>query len=254
MGSWNLASISGQATPFEQGALFGNNVICNFKLVYTPSMTGRFVEPPKLDWHEKFIMIEHHKRERWTFEKNMYEHNPTSNTLAVWPSRYIDAYDNAGGQALRDKGSSLLVDKAGQRVPATKLARVTDKADKADAVRDYLKGHGGALLITIHDIPSIQAPKQVAAPPVIGGHRGMIWERKERLLLFNCGVVGGGLRFRAMQYLDVDGSKPKPLWGREAPLAWARADLPLPRGYRDVPAPSTVSDPRPAQFLAGEVW
>lgn len=254
MGRWAVESVTGSSSTMETSDGFGNNFFCNFKLTYRPSKVGRFVEPPKLDWHEKFIMIDHHKRERWVFESNMYEHNPTSRTLGIWPRRYLEAYDAAIGRGSSSIGSARLVDKMNQPIRGEKLKRATENGAKADAVRDYLKANGGSLLITIHDIPSISMPKLVVPPQTPGADRNPVMEHKERLLMLDCGVVGGVLRFKAIQYLNVDGTKPKSQWDREATLSWTRTDLPLPRGYHTVPAPPRVSLRRPPIFMVGECW
>jgi hypothetical protein len=186
MGNWTLESLNGTSDPLNRPT-FGTNFRAHFELRYTPSVPEKFVETPKLDWHEKIHMKKHHKNEWWEFETNMYTHNPSSNTLMVWTRRYIEAYNSAANlrsTAINMKGSSKLLDKRGEAVPVEELgANITDDNTKADAVRNYLKKHGGILAIEIHDIPSINIP------------RGN--EHKERLLVFNCGIEGGNLRLQA---------------------------------------------------------
>ncbi|HEX9887410.1 MAG TPA: hypothetical protein VGA70_13020 [Longimicrobiales bacterium] len=237
MGTWRLESVNGMISAMDQGGLFGNNIHAHYKLTYTPSTFGSFTEMPTLDWHERILMKEHHKGEWWEFETNMYAHNPTSKTLEIWPKRYIAAYDNACGRAFMGKGNCKLVSKAGGAVSARDLGQnITDSKKKAEAVRSYLQKKGGSLLIEIHDIPSINHPT--------GG------EHKERLLLFNVGVIGSPLKLKMEQYLDVDGAKTAAQWGREARLTWAQSwDT---RGLSKVPAPPGVSAPRNQPFFPGE--
>ncbi|MCA9116160.1 MAG: hypothetical protein KDA79_13835 [Planctomycetaceae bacterium] len=238
MGRWSLESVNGVSQPLD-APTFGTNFHAFFRLRYTPVMMDRFVETPKLDWHETIMMKEHHKNECWTFETNMYAHNPCSKTLLIWPRRYVEAYNHAAGRPYNDKGSSQLLDKNGQPVRVQDLGmNIADNGAKADAVRDYLKSKGGILQIEIHDIPSINTPKDD--------------ERKERLLVFDCGLEGGSLRLKAEQYLDVDGSKPRGEWGRGFKMTtgtiWDKGV------FKEVAPPQIVSMQRAAVFTSGECW
>jgi hypothetical protein len=255
MGQWTLEKVGGNVSPMDANGLYGNNFNVGFSIAYKASTFGSFVEPPILDWHEKFIMIEHHKRERWVFEKNMYEHNPCSATLLIWPRRYIEAYNASGGQAPGVKGSSKLFSSKGAAVTRQQLGNAASDLEKADAVRRYLKSNGGRIDLMIHDIPSLNTPAMVAAPPragvMIGGNRP-IPEHKERLLLFNVGILNSGMRWKGYQHVMVSAGVPKPNWTRAAGAGWGVADLALPPGYRDVPAPPQVSMVRPPVFSSGE--
>jgi hypothetical protein len=224
------------------GETYGHNLNAYFKLRYTPATFEKFVEPPRLDWHEKICMKEHHKGQWWEFETNMYTHNPSSKTLLVWPSRYVAAYASAGGGAWMNKGSAKLLDKQGMPVGLDKLGRNhAGAAAQADAVRSYLKTKGGILLIEVHDVPAITTTNLDAD------------EHKERLLIFNCGLEGNaGLRVRAEQYLDVDAAKPRAAWKREFKMAWGTTWAT--RGLSKVAVPPLVGNPRPATFMAGECW
>lgn len=243
MGTWTLESLNGTSDPLNS-ATFGTNFRAHYKLRYTPSpMFDKFVEPPKLDWHEKIHMKEHHKGEWWEFETNMYTHNPLSVTLMVWPRRYLEAYANTAnvpsGAAPNMKGSCKLLDKRGMAVQGKELGlNINDNNKRSDAVRNYLKKHGGILAIEIHDIPSINIPT---------GN-----EHKERLLVFNCGVVGGSLRLQAEQYLNVDAAQPQGNWGRRFNMTWMESWATT--GLRKVAAPSGVANPRAPAFGSGECW
>lgn len=273
LGLWKLNSVTGDVTPYDQNGLFGHNFKVTFTLEYQTSTFGNFTEPPRLDWHEKFIMIEHHKRERWVFEKNMYEHNPTSATLLIWPKRYVEAYEAAAGRAYTGKGSCQLLTKTGTAVTQKQLGAATSGADKANAVRKYLKSHGGRLKIMVHDIPSLNTPVMwtpPALPPLparpgitIGSNRlppaplappAQIPEHKERLLLFNVGLLNGTPRWMGSQHVAVTANVAPGLWPRHGAAGWVMQDLPLPLGYTDVPPPALVSNPRAPLFSDGECW
>ena len=241
MGKWTLESLNGTSDPLN-GATFGTNFRAFYKLRYTPTMFDTFVETPKLDWHEKIHMKEHHKGEWWEFETNMYTHNPSSNTLMVWTRRYLEAYNNAcnlPAGAFNMKGSSKLMDKNGVPVRGKDLGLNLPAGQKqADAVRSYLKKNGGILAIEIHDIPSINIPTAN--------------EHKERLLVFNCGIEGGGLRLQAEQYLNVDAAQPQGNWGRRFNMTWMETWSTL--GLRKVTPNVGVSGIRAPTFLPGECW
>ena len=237
MGKWTLESVKGMISPMNQGRLFGHNVHAYYTLRYSPSMFGGFKEMPSLDWHEQILMQEHHKGKWWAFEANMYAHNPTSKTLEVWPKRYIIAYDQAAGRPFSGKGNCKLLDKTGRPVLVNALGpNLSSSKQKADAVRSYLHKNGGQLHIEIHDIPSINHPK--------GG------EHKERLLRFNVGVEGSGLRLKMEQYLNVDGSKSASQWGRTSRLGWGHPWNP--GGLSKSQAPAGVSMQRKPVLFSGE--
>jgi hypothetical protein len=238
MGGWKLMGIKMAFSDFNAGELWGTNVVATYRLGYAPSM-GSFKETPRLDWHETIMMNDHGKGETWVFDTNMYTHNPTSRTLEVWPKRYIAAYEAASGQNSLSKGYAKLLNKSGAAVKAADLGKASSAEDKADAVRSYLKSKGGVLEIQIHDIPSINKPDND--------------EHKERLLLFNVGVEGGGPKVKAYQYLDVDGAKPAGQWVRKAGEGWGVSGLKT-TGLKKVAPPSLVSAKRGASFVAGECW
>jgi hypothetical protein len=241
MGTWTLKSIKGSFSDFDTAELFGTNVYVTYQLQYTPSMIDRFVEPPKLEWLETIMMNEHHKNEHWVFQTNMYTHNPMSKTLEIWPKRYIEAYNDVSNAPFSGKGYAKLLSKLGMRLPYGALkSGITNNSKKADEVRNYLKRNGGMLEIQIHDIPSINKPA-----PTDNTH-------KERLLNFDCGIVGGGQRYRAQQYLNVVAGQPVQNWERKFQLNWPLGFKST--GLNKVPAPGSVSNPRQAVFFDGEIW
>ncbi|MBN2123685.1 MAG: hypothetical protein JW821_05300 [Deltaproteobacteria bacterium] len=241
MGKWTLKSIEGRFEQYDTSELFGTSLFVTYQLLYTPTIFGKFVETPKLEWLETIMMNEHHKGEHWTFQANMYTHNPLSETLKIWPRRYVEAYKDAYNRPFTGKGHAKLRDKNGAELAAGTLkSGITEDAKMADEVRKYLKDNGGILEIQIHDIPSINKPK------------GTGTERKERLLNFDCGVEGGMRRYRAQQYLMVVAGEPPHTWKRNFQVGWPFGLKTT--GFREVPAPQTVSAPRPPLFFGGELW
>ncbi|HLO40011.1 MAG TPA: hypothetical protein VK176_03240 [Phycisphaerales bacterium] len=239
MGTWTLERIVTENSNFDTTELFGTNFRARFWLRYSPGILKKFKEMPMLDWHERILMREHHKNQWWVFETNMYEHNPLSNTLKVWPRRYIAAYDRANGYIEPGmKGYAKLHDQDGRPVPIEKLGAADTEPKKAEAVRSYLKNKGGIMIIEIHDIPSILIPKN--------------GEHKERLLKFNVGVKGQQLRGIGEQYLVVNQALPKTGWTRQFNGAWTTVWNP--GTSPKVEPPTSVSAPRDAMFSDGEYW
>lgn len=238
MGTWKLERLTSRANELRKPDRLGTNFRVTFHLVYTPSTVGRFQETPTLDWSEEITALEHHDGTYWSFSTNMYKHNPTSQTLLAWPKRYVAAYDAAAGHNSLRYGSSTLFDKHNKKVTAQTLGtgKATGK-DKADAVRSYLGRHGGRLVIEIHDTPAILFRA--------GQH-------KERLLRFNCGLVGHPLRARGEQHLDIDctnGLPPARATVRFSQTSQGAMRMP---NLRMTPPPAMVSQPRNGVLASGE--
>lgn len=197
MGTWRLESIIGDATR-RAGNICGHDVFVTFQMRYTPGFFGRFKETPELEWYERITVLDHHKPEYWTTYCNQYFRNPTSSTMEPWARRYVDAYRRATGEVLKEHERALrttLLDVRGVPVNSDVLPPgLKDSVSRRDAVREYLRLRGGILEITIHDIPTINAPE--------GDASGIC---RERLLEFDVGVVGNGkYRWRGAQYLLFD--------------------------------------------------
>jgi hypothetical protein len=207
MGSWSVVSVTGRHS--ELNAPFGHNFYVTFRLKYSATTFGPFVEPPILAWDEVIMFNNYGSGERWEFVGNMYEHKPGSPTVAVWGQRYFRAYLNAQNTPFTGniKGHSKLFDKNGAPVPGSKLgshggpADTGRRAEQNKAVQDYLKRNGGILEVEVHDVPGIS---------VEGGKARDI----ERVLIFNCGVTGMGTRLKAWQHLRIDSGQPQANWTR----------------------------------------
>jgi hypothetical protein len=237
-GVWTVTAAKAATAAYDTGDLYGNKVVVTFDLTYK---AGAWVDSPTLDWHEKFIKVEHKAKERWVHENNMYAQNPNSATLMVWGRRYIEAYNAAAGlksSAITMKGHATLTGKKG-KVTAKDLGKAANDTEKAAAVKKYLVKNGGRLSVTIEDIPSLNKPGT--------------GEKNERLLLFDVGMVGvTSPRAKVEQYLEVDGDAKPAAWKRSATQGWVKKDLPLPKGFKDVTAPQIVTMQRQASYMGGE--
>lgn len=241
MSSWTLVSVNGVVTPLNMGENFGHNFKVTFRLKYTASTLGSWKEMPGLEWNEIITMKEHDSREWWEFRTNMYAHNPSSKTLLIWPQRYLRAYGAAHNEPSMEKGSARLLKSNGQPVTAQELGRATTNADKTKKVQEYLKKHGGLMDIEVHDIPSILKP----APGET--------MHKERMLIFNCGLAGGGPRYQGWQYLEVDSATLPSAWRQDAANGATTPGMKM-TGFTRVQPPVGVSMTRAAVPASGEVY
>lgn len=157
--------------------------------------------------------------------------------------RYLAAYRVAASVtpvvADNAKGTAQLLAKDGKPIPVATLgAGLATPEAQVKAVRDYLQSRGGILEVQIHDIPSISLPLRDEA-------------NTERLLIFNCGLVGVTTnRVRAEQLLIVNHAQPKASWTQSFKIGaghdWAT------RGYNKVATPAGVSTPG-TQFCTKDV-
>lgn len=198
MGTWRLESIMGNVER-RPGNICGHDVVVKFQMRFTPGFFGRFKETPELDWYERITVLEHHDSKYWQFECNQYYRNPASGTTIPWGRRYVDAYRRAVGPIPSTKNpppppQTTLLDVRGIPVERGELPPgLENPVQQRDAVREYLRRRGGILEITIHDLPVILTPE----------HNKKI--RRERLLVFNVGVVGNSrYRWRGAQHLLFD--------------------------------------------------
>jgi len=205
MGQWTVMSVNARNTPLNDAGSFGTNWYVTYRLKYTASKFGSFVEPPKMAWDEVIIFVDNLKGTFWDFSGNFYTRKPDSPTMAVWAQRYFRAYLHAHGMPFTGsfgeaKGHSKLFDTKGTLVTAAKLGThpTTDAQNKA--VQRYLKDHGGILEIEVHDVPAILKPTGGTAKNV------------ERVLIFNCGVAGSGIRAKGWQHIKVDSAQLPTAW------------------------------------------
>lgn len=231
MGTWSVQSCQGSATPLDSP--FGHNFLVRIRMKYTPARIGKFVEPPILAWDEVIQFNDYGDGTRWEFAGNMYKHKPGSPTVAVWGQRYFRAYLDAHRTPYSSptaKGHSKLLDNGGMPVPGAKLGTHATKEAQNAAVRDYLKRNGGILQIEVHDIPGITVTP--------GKARDI-----ERVLIFNCGVVGMGQRVKCWQHLRINTSQPQTSWVRNFqmggnPPGLKTSGLQRKQDYAEIPNPT----------------
>lgn len=243
MGQWNVLSINCRHKPLNTPSNFGTEWFVTYKLKYTPSMIGNFTEPPKMDWDETILFVDRAKQEWWEFRGNFYTQKPDSPTMAVWAQRYHRAYLHAHkepftGSFGEAKGHSKLFDKNNVPVTAQALGKHMGVDAQNKAVQKYLKDKGGILEIEVHDVPSLN---KVLA----GGTAKDI----ERVLIFNCGVEGSGMRAKGWQHVKMDSSQPASSWHYEFQTAGSAPGLKT-TGMKKVPDPTPKSNMLPT----GGIW
>jgi hypothetical protein len=82
IGNWSVVSTTGDFSSLDTP--FGHNFNVTIKIEYKPSNFGKLVEPPILAWDEIIMVNNYAKPGRWEFTGNMYEHKPSSPTVAIW--------------------------------------------------------------------------------------------------------------------------------------------------------------------------
>lgn len=242
MGSWFVQSVVGRHEPLNTKTEYGTNWYVTFRLKYTPTMFDKFVEPPKMDWDEGIIFADCHNQECWSFNGNLYTRKPDSPTMEVWAQRYFRAYLHAHNTPYmslgrREKGHSKLFDKNGAPVSAKNLGTHNDMAGQNAAVQEYLRKNGGILEIQVHDVPNIIKPSA-------GQTRNI-----ERILVFSCGVTGGGLRAKGWQHIKINSSLPESEWTYRFETAGAAPGVKT-TGLRNARVPVPKSDLLPS----GGIW
>lgn len=197
LGKWRLEGLQLSHSNLMSKDAVGHNIQVSFKLTYEGSRLdrwlGRMQEMPALTWDENIVLNDFVKKESWEFKANMYEHNPSSRTLEVWPKRYVEAYNSASGQPGLHRGSVTLLDLQERPVNINQLGNdISDSEGKARSVRSYLKNNGGKLAVVVHDVPSIVLRENT---------------HKERLLEVSVGLRGSEAKVSASQYLYVDNTR-----------------------------------------------
>lgn len=205
MGVWTLQS----ATPEfrDRNDIYGNYFSVHFVLKYDPSTFGSFKEMPRLEWQETILMIEKLKGTYWQHTADQYARNPGSLTFTGWVSRYKTAHWQVRQGNYGNDQPTRLYDKRRSQLKRDAFPRIQSEKDKADAVRAYLKSHGGIVDILVIDKPGINLPTAGD-----GTH-------KERILTFDCGLAGCGPRVYAYQHLLVDAAVPNSQWRRKCEMS-----------------------------------
>ncbi len=222
MGKWNLLDIKSSYNLLDGDNRWGTNLKVTLRLLYKPKLLGKFVEPPLLDWYETIITLDHVNKEYWVWHGNLYKINPTSNTLKAWCLRWPIAYGFATKAPFYlSKGYVKLYTKNGFQLKGGQIkAGLSNPVKKTEAVRKYLQKNGGILEVQIHDIPSFGISKSRI-------------KNEERLLNFNCGIVGNPMKFQGQQYLKMFSSEPKNTWISEFTPGWPKSIKTT--GFRKIP-------------------
>jgi hypothetical protein len=211
MGRWTLTNIGADTSNLD-GESFGHRFIVTFVIRYDPVAGEGFTELPRLDWSETITVKDWLTQPRptyWKFDAdNLYARKPRSPTFGPWEHWLTLAHHSvrtgAGHEVtlLQLNGQRITADvpwSANQSVPWNTQY---DTASQDEAVRRYLQAYGGLLRIQIRDVPSLGVPRGVAV-------------QKERLLQFDCGLVGSPQRVRAAQRLYVDTRQHRAHWHRQ---------------------------------------
>ena len=243
MGQWSVVSVTGRNQPLDDATSFGTNWYVTYRIKYTPSTFGPFVEPPKMAWDEVILYADYAKGEYWDFSGNFYVQKPDSPTMAVWAQRYFRAYLNAHnmpftGSFGQAKGHSKLFDKNGVAVPGSALGTYGNMDGQNKAVQKYLKNNGGILEIEVHDVPAILKPTTASAGKSV-----------ERVLIFNCGVEGAGQRAKGWQHIKIDSSQPKTSWTYNFQTAGSAPGIRT-TGLKKIPDPT----PKGSLLPSGGIW
>ena len=241
LGKWRLEKLHLSHSELTAKDTVGNNVVAHIKLSYRPNwqdrLLGRFQEMPDLVWQEKITLNDFSKNETWSFEADMFDHNPSSRTMEIWPKRYLEAFNSSAGNPGLVRGAVELHDLEGNKVNIRDLGEdISDSKNKSKAVRSYLSKNGGALSFEVHDVPSISLRENT---------------HKERLLKIQVGLNGASATASINQYLYVDTTKEEAKFERVVgtkSVEMGRNEL------RAVEAPSIVSSKRPYTKFPGEFF
>lgn len=203
MGNWTLMSARPDIRP--RNDVYGHYFAVKFKLKYSPSHFGSFAEMPRLEWKETITMIESRAGTWWQHVVDQYQRDPNSQTFISWVCRYSFAHDAVRQQKYGADDAVSLYDKNGGKIQRDAFPRLESSKDQADFVRNYLKKHGGIMDVMVVDKPGINKPTDTTI-------------LKRRILTFDCGLRGSGMRVAAYQDLTVDGALPETGWKRECVL------------------------------------
>lgn len=78
MASWSVMSVTGRSNVLNDATNLGANFYVTFRIKYTQSTFGAFIEPPIMAWDEVIMKCDYTKRQYNEFIGNMYTHKPAS--------------------------------------------------------------------------------------------------------------------------------------------------------------------------------
>ena len=235
MGMWTIENITPDI--LERNDTYGHYFIVKFRLKYTPSLFGQFIETPRLEWKEKITLVEPDAGTWWEYTGDQFARNPGSATFKPWVNRYLRAYDCIKSNLYNQPCLVYIYDSKGQPIPKKIIDKLKNKPktsqQKADFIRDYLKNNGGIIEISIVDVPGLNKPR---------GQDNVI--HKNRILTFDCGLKALGRRTKAYQHLTLDSSKQPAQWFRACQLSDMAPYIPV-GSLRKIPVPDNVSIIKP---------
>jgi hypothetical protein len=234
MGQWTLMSVTPSIT--NRDDVYGHYFAITFKMKYSASLGGSFVESPILEWKETITMIEYGKGTWWHAEFDQFGRLPDSPTFGQWTYRYSLAHTSVTAGNYSAMQPSRLYDKNGAQLPPKTFSKAASTKEAADQVRSYLKKNGGILSVNVTDTPGINKPDDAATD-------------KERILTFDCGLKGMGQRVQAVQHLKVVGNV-EANWKRECTLGPTSRPFQT-HGLNQIPAPADVTRVAPWQSSPG---
>jgi hypothetical protein len=258
MAMWSVVSVTPSIR--DRNDVYGHYFAVEFRLKYAPSLVGSFTEMPRLEWNETITMIERDAGSPppftwvpgsptfftagtsgtwWQYVGDQYARNPGSPTFSTWVSRYINAYYAVRDGSYGADDPNCLYDSNGRQLPRNTFGQLGTDQERADAVRTYLRRHGGIMKVIVVDKPGINKPR-----PGRLAH-------KERILTFDCGLRGAGPRVSAVQHLTVDSSVGEGQWFRECKIGGSSRPFST-AGMQQVQPPPEVTIVKPLLGLRGQ--
>jgi len=145
-------------------------------------LAGEGIDCPQLQWCETIEWYEHDAKtdswiDRGEVKKDMYEANPSSNTFSTWNSRYTMAKDASNAPA----------------------GLLSTPADNREA-KHWIARNGFQWNVPIRDTPRMGLQGGSGGG---GGESLVIGPSRRRVIHFDLGFSGSGLRLRATQILET---------------------------------------------------
>jgi hypothetical protein len=248
---WTIQSVNLSWRDQVSEIIFGHIFTVQIVMRYNPGGAGNaaFIESPPLTWGEEIFFKDHKEKRYWHWEDDLFAYRPLAQTFNAWRRRYIEAYNTAVmSPSIRwaIKGAAELNYSPGHPVRITHLPGQpqprTDE-EKARFIRNFIQKNGCQLSVEIDDYPAVAiSPAEVYShlnpqgQPKIPAHIANDVERlqnkKERLLLFQCGV--GASLVTASQYIATD-QYLRANWIRQFARGHVRSSLPVDGYARDFP-------------------
>ncbi|MEI3775393.1 hypothetical protein [Pectobacterium brasiliense] len=229
---WSLKKTNIRNKNFNKDHAIGSSIDVTFTMQYSKSRNNRYIEMPPLQWKENIAFREGDSK--WSFQTDMYNHNPNSVTFLPWVNRYIEAYNFAKAKEKKSFNGNVKIYKNNMNpVGANDIKSASTPAEKVKIIQKFLSKNGGIMEITITDVPQI-VKKEIA-------------KNKERKLTFDIGFKDEAIaHFNQGIYLKTD--------GKMDVFVTTSDNIKLAKGDANVQPPTRVTTPREHHFLSGEVY